>query len=194
MEQFGHEGYIFRGKREDENIILLLRRHWITLFFRLIPLIFFLILVIIFNFYGQVLLDNLLGVGDYDCNLIPFINTFLFLVFWTMLFYVWVDYYLDVWIVTDQRVIDIRQSGFFSRTISELEHSKIQDVTSSVEGLIPTLFNYGNVNVQSAGEIVKFVFLQVPNPARVRTIIMQLQKKMVLNEKRIEGAILRGKM
>lgn len=184
--------YSFRGKRKDEEIILVLRRHWIVLVFHLIPIVFVLI--------GIVLLDVLAsGVIDFfQLNIDPvfmsFIESFLFLIFWLGLFIVWIDYYLDVWIVTTQRVIDVNQSGLFSRQISELEHGKIQDVTSEVKGLIPTFFRFGHVHIQTAGEKARFVFKQVPNPVRVRDIIMQLQKYSILREKRLEGEIMRGKI
>jgi uncharacterized membrane protein YdbT with pleckstrin-like domain len=100
---------------------------------------------------------------------------------------------LDVWIVTGSRIVNIEQVALFSRNISELKHNKIQDVTSEVKGIIPTLFNYGDVYIQTAGNKQRFVFKQISDPTNTRNIIMQLQKKAVLEEKREEGEILRGK-
>ncbi len=190
--QAKYSEYSFRGKRKDEEIILVLRRHWIVLIFHLVPIVFVLI--------GIVLLDVLASgvIEFFQLNVDPvfmsLIESFLFLIFWLGLFIVWIDYYLDVWIVTTQRVIDVNQSGLFSRQISELEHGKIQDVTSEVKGLIPTFFRFGYVYIQTAGEKARFVFKQVSNPVRVRDIIMQLQKYSILREKRLEGEIMRGKI
>ena len=69
---------------------------------------------------------------------------------WLYGFLLWIDYWLDVWIVTDERVINIEQKGLFSRSVSELHFYNVQDVTTSVRGVIPTLLNYGDVEVQTA--------------------------------------------
>jgi hypothetical protein len=116
------------------------------------------------------------------------------MIFWLILFVVWIDYYLDVWIVTTKRIVNIEQVGLFNRQISELEHSKIQDVTSEVKGFLPTFFQYGYVYVQTAAEKARFTFKQIPDPVWVRNIIMQLQKYAELQSKRREGEILRGKV
>jgi hypothetical protein len=71
-------------------------------------------------------------------------------------------------------VIDVRQNGFFARTISELELEKIQDTTSEIKGVFPTIFHFGNLFIQSAGEKERFVFQDVPNPDKVRDVIIKL--------------------
>lgn len=182
--------YIFKGRRENEEIVLFLRRHWLILIFKLIPAVFFLgaLLAIFF------LKDNLLLYFDWEKSFFNLAYASLFMFFWILLFIIWVDYYLDVWIVTDQRIVNIEQKSLFRRSISELEMGKIQDVTAEVTGVIPTLFNYGYVYVQTAGEKERFVFQQVSGPTRVKNIIMQIQKKALLEEKKEEGAILRGKL
>ena len=93
---------------------------------------------------------------------------------WFFFFPQFVDYYLDAWVITNDRIVNVEQQGLFARTVSELDLYKIQDVTSEVRGLIPTLFNYGNVHVQTAGTQERFVFEQVPNPHEIRKRIMVL--------------------
>lgn len=187
-----YKNYTFKGKRNGEEIILLLRRHWLVLLLEFVPLMFFLAGIIILHFLAT-------GVFDFlqlqiDKVYLQLAESFLFMIFWIILFIVWIDYYLDVWIVTNQRVINIEQVRLFSRQVSELEHSKIQDVTSEVKGVIPTFFRFGYVHIQTAGERARFVFKQVPNPVQTRNIIMQLQKHAVLEQKKREGAIIRGKV
>lgn len=93
---------------------------------------------------------------------------------WLFLFSAFLDYYLDLWIVTNDRIMNIEQHGLFGRTVSELNLTKIQDVTSEIKGIIPTLFNYGDVHIQTAAEEKRFVFEQVPNPHEVRKGILEL--------------------
>jgi uncharacterized membrane protein YdbT with pleckstrin-like domain len=88
--------------------------------------------------------------------------------------------------VTNDRILNIEQQGLFSRTVSELDLINIQDVTSEVKGIIPTIFNYGTVHVQTAGEAARFVFEQVPAPERIRQRILE----MVTEDKKREHAML----
>lgn len=96
---------------------------------------------------------------------------------WLFLFFSFIDYYLDIWIITSERIIDVKQEGFFSRTVAELKLFQIQDVTSELEGFFEFIFKYGDVYVQTAGEIQRFTFKQVPNPEGVRDIIIKLAEE-----------------
>lgn len=183
--------YTFSGKRPDENIILLMRKHWLILVYKLIPVLLALLMIWGFHWAGPGILAT---VFNLESAFFTLVESFLWMFLWVILFVTWVDYYLDVWIITDQRIIDIEQLGFFRRQISELSHEKIQDVTSEVQGVIPTLFNFGFVYVQTAGEKERFIFKQVHDPVRVRNIIMELQKWAILQEKKQEGEIFRGKL
>jgi hypothetical protein len=73
-----------------------------------------------------------------------------------------VDYYLDVWIVTNMRIINIEQKGLFSRETSEKELDKMQDITTDVEGFWATVLNYGDIHIQTAATETRFVFKQIP--------------------------------
>jgi uncharacterized membrane protein YdbT with pleckstrin-like domain len=83
----------------------------------------------------------------------------------------WTDYYLDVWIVTNRRVIDVEQRGLFSREIATMQLSKIQDITTEVKGFLPTLIGFGDVHVQTAGLEREFVIRGVPHPHKTREMI-----------------------
>jgi len=184
--------YTFKGKERDENILLILRRHWIVAVFEFLPILFYLVVIIFLHFF--VFRTGAFFQVNINPDLVVLIETFFLMVFWLAVFIIWIDYYLDVWIITDQRIINIEQFGLFRRHVSELEHGKVQDVTTEVHGLLPTLLRYGFIYIQTAGEKERFVFKQVPNPTKVRKIIMQLQEYAILQDKKQEGAILRGKL
>lgn len=187
-----YSNFNFKGRRDNEEIIILVRRHWLTLIFSLLPMLLFLIGIIFLHFLGNQL-DNFFQI-TIDSAFRGVIESFLFMIFWLILFIIWIDYYLDVWIVTNQRIVNIEQLGLFRRRVSEMEHNKIQDVTSKVRGVFPTLFKYGYVYIQTAGTTERFVFKQVPKPVKIRNIIMQLQKRAIKEQKREEGVIFRGKI
>lgn len=85
-----------------------------------------------------------------------------------------VTFYLDLWIVTNDRLVDMEQRSLFSRTMTEVDLYQIQDATSEVKGIFPSLFNYGNIIIQTAGPLNKFVFRKVSNPHPLRQTIMDL--------------------
>jgi membrane protein YdbS with pleckstrin-like domain len=93
---------------------------------------------------------------------------------WVFFLTEFADFYLDVSIVTDRRIIDVDQRGLFNRAISELDLSRVQDVHSEIRGIFPTMFNFGLVVVQTAGEERNFEFENVPDPNRVRERILDL--------------------
>jgi membrane protein YdbS with pleckstrin-like domain len=177
----------FPGKREDEKVLLLLRRHWIILLAHGIVSLILLIVPI----GGALILRNL----------IPSLQTttiypFLVLLFWIYLMFVWsyffvgwIDYYLDAWIVTNDRIINIEQNGLFNRVISEQRLYRVQDVTAVVSGPIQTFFNFGKVYIQTAAEMERFVFEDVPEPYQVKKIIIELHEKALEAEYARQAAI-----
>ena len=168
MSIFSFSKDTFDGEYPEEKVILLLRRHW----FVLVPagvLIFILILApFAACLFFRISLDTLGLTSLYWFGVAVY---FIFL--WQITFYRLTMYLLDVWIVTDRRIIDSQQKGFFSRVVSETKINKVQDVSTEVHGLIPTFLNFGNVEVQTAGTEEKFVFRQVPAPEEVRKAVMQ---------------------
>lgn len=100
-------------------------------------------------------------------------SAYYFLV-WLFFLMNFVDYYLDLWIVTNDRVLNVEQHGLFSRTIAELDLANVQDVTSEVKGVIAFVFGYGNVYIQTAAEKERFVFEQVHDPEEIRKNMLEI--------------------
>jgi len=180
----------FPGQHEEEQVILFLRRHWFIFLTRILFILFsIVVLVIIYIFFNTV--NSNFKESDFY-NLLLFGESLAVLFLWNFFFILWLDYYLDAWIVTNERIINIEQRGFFMRNISELKLTKIQDVTSEIIGIFPTLLDYGNIYVQTAGEKERFTFYQIPHPNQVKNIIVQLQEKEEKEEERELGEIIRG--
>jgi len=159
----------FEGEENGEKVILLIRRHP---FFIILRLIFFFILLLVPLTFGIIFFSFL-----YSNNLSGYFF-FLFSVWclfiWSGVFYSLTMYTLDVWIVTDRRIIDSTQHGFFNRTISELHLSRVQDISVETKGIIQTFLKFGNLQVQTAGTEEKFKFIQIPNPEKVKDEVMRL--------------------
>jgi hypothetical protein len=94
----------------------------------------------------------------------------------TYLLFNFTDWYYDIFLVTNERIINIEFSPLKRHRISEARLRNIEDVSETVIGLFPSLFNYGDVKVQTAGRHDLFVFRGVPDPAWFRDVIMDLSK------------------
>jgi uncharacterized membrane protein YdbT with pleckstrin-like domain len=89
---------------------------------------------------------------------------------------VWMDTYLDVWTITNRRIISREQRGLFNRVVSELELYRVQDVTVEQKGVLATMLNFGDLHVQTAGEEKRFVFKDVGEPIKVARLIQKLDE------------------
>lgn len=161
-------------QKSYEKIVLTCRRHPITF----VPYFIFFLLLLAAPFGLYWLVNNsslssfwqhpagyalaILGVSVY------YLSCYLF--FYTN----FVTFHLDMWIVTNDRLLDMEQKSLFSRVISELDLYQIQDATSEVSGLFPSIFNYGNLSLQTAGAVDRFIFKSVANPNKLRQLILDL--------------------
>lgn len=168
--------YKLPGKLPNEKIIKILRQDGFVLLLKLLALAALAGLPALVGFIMLNIYPNLpLGEISYPLIILAVSGYILFI--WLFGFFSFIDYYLDVWVITSERIIDVRQEGFFSRTVAELKLFQIQDVTSELKGFFKFIFRYGDVYVQTAGEKERFVFKQIPDPEEIRDIIIKLTEE-----------------
>lgn len=156
-----------------ERIVHLLRRDVITF----IPYIFFLLVLLGVEVGVYYLLKGLfpdLFLKNLSLAILYWLAFIYTLSVWLFFYTAFINYFLDMWIVTNDRIVDIRQMGLFSRTVAELDLFRVQDVTSEAHGFFSTVFDFGNVYIQTAGEQERFVFYNVPEPHKIRESIILL--------------------
>lgn len=164
------------AQRPDEERVMVIRRHGFVFFRRVIFLLVLIAIPPIFLFalippaWGLILEQSPGGV----LLVMGFSVYYLYLGLYFL--HSWVDYYLDVWILSTKRIVNIEQRGLFSRVVSELLLDKVQDVTVEVHGVIPTMFHFGDIMIQTAGESPRFHFDDVPWPHKVAEKIMELHR------------------
>ncbi len=168
--------FYFSSQHPNEKILFVIHRHWFNMLIQYIP-IFALLTIMTFSFFMYpFVIDNFTIVGARA--IFFFIQTFLLLLIWIYGFIIWFDYYLDIWIITSERIVNVEQKGLFSRQVSELKFQFIQDVSTDVKGFFPTILNYGDLTVQTAAEQSNFIFRSVGNPYKIKGDIMnQIRKK-----------------
>ena len=73
-------------------------------------------------------------------------------------------YRLSKLLITDKNLIQITQSGLFVRNIARLSIANVEDVNAEQRGILATIFNYGTLQIQTAGERPNFIFKYCPDP------------------------------
>jgi uncharacterized membrane protein YdbT with pleckstrin-like domain len=164
-------------KGTNEDIKIILRRHWASLMGLISFTFVMLILPIAFYFILRSFI--FLSAGFFNIFVLGLGIYYMFVV--TLFFIGWLDYYLDVAIITNERIMDIDQQSLFNRRESELRFSKIQDVTGSVQGILATMLDFGDVIVQTAGTQEEFILDKVPHPHRIAKLIIDLQQARLEN-------------
>ncbi len=82
-------------------------------------------------------------------------------------------------VITDRNITQTLQYGLFSRKVSQLNLANVEDVTAKQDGVLSTLFDFGALNVETAGEQVNFSFTNCPRPGYYAKIILEAREKML---------------
>jgi hypothetical protein len=154
----------------DEKILITLHHHWIAILGQFI-------LVVILTVVPLVALP-FLATSERAQILVPlylFGLSLWYLLLSILAFSFWIDYYLDALIVTNKRIVNINQSGLFKNEMAVFRLERVQDVTIEVPNFIATVLRYGNVTIQTAGEI-SFSIKEVPHCHEVKDIILKYSR------------------
>jgi len=166
---------LFPSQQDDETIYLVVREHWVHLLLKVLVWIFFAAILVVFNHFSQSTFPPLTqGVLGQGTLLITQLYTMVLVL---SLFLIFVFWYLNIQIITSIRVVDVTQEGLFDHVVSELHIDKIEDATSQTAGILGTIFNYGSVFVQTAGAVERFEFHNVPDPAAIEKMVLDLYEK-----------------
>jgi len=158
----------FEHQEKDEKVILFLREAFITL----VPaflLAFIMVFVppVIFPFFIKLFSPTVqIPVGYIVVGTIFwYVGTF------GVLFSRLLYWFFNIFILTDQRIIDIDFINLLYKDVAETQLSRVQDISYNAKGIFATMFDYGDVMIQTAGEVPNFTFESVPKPSQVVDII-----------------------
>lgn len=159
----------FEERDEEEKIILVARPHWFTNVSWIFTTVLLVIAPSLLKFVPLIneIPDKYMLVGFLMWYLVTFAFAFEKFLSW----------YFDVFIITDERVIDIDFNNLLNKKFSEAKIAMIQDITSEVKGVSQTLFNYGTVFVQTAAEVPEITLETVPNPEKIIKVLQVLRQE-----------------
>lgn len=135
--------YDFDGQRQGEELLFVFRRHIIAMrkgfYLLLIP-------------FAVSAIPPLIWQSHLELFLLPIAGLIIGLVLFSYHFMMW---YFTVYIVTDQRIRQVTQRGFFGKDVVELSLSKVQNVSYTIPGLSGELFKFGTIVIQTyVGDLV----------------------------------------
>lgn len=140
------------------------RKHWLFLLRRVYLALFVFLLA-----SGATIFTSVsASLAQYRLSLL-FASLVLWIAAFFWLWWEWEDWQNDVYILTDSKIIDVEKKPlFFAAERREATLDKIQSVALRMPGLLPNIFNYGDVLIETAGPIGVFTFSGVGRPAEVR--------------------------
>ncbi len=154
--------------QKGEHCALVVRKHWFVFARRAIA-VFFAGLI---AWFILGLLKNL--ADDALSPIFAFWQAWIIFVSTLALFVEWTNYYLDMWIVTNKRILHVDQIRLFSRMIAATRIDRVQDVKAKVSGLIQTFLGFGDLHVQTAGTNTNPMLIRgIPYPNEVRRVILK---------------------
>ena len=147
-------------------MIRLCRRHWIYLWPR----------VIAYAVAGllPLILAIVIGVKGPGHGLWKFfwLAVVLWLVFWAVrALLAWYRYHHDVWVITNQRLIDSHRSNPFDLRIATADLVNVQDMTVRRQGILRTFLDYGDIVCQTAAEMEDFTLPGIPDPRDTQALV-----------------------
>lgn len=165
-------GISFKNQEEDEEILLILRKHFITN----VPWIFFTLVFIVLLPVLSAINSRFLFI---DFSSIPsrFITVFVifyYLIVFNYLFINFITWFYNITIVTNKRIVDIDFSDLVYHDVAATTLNLIEEIRYTQSGFLRTFFNYGDLFVQTAGENPNIEALAFPKPDEATKIIQNL--------------------
>ncbi len=139
-----------KNLRPDEKVEMVIRRHWVI--FAFLGFYFFLWLVltaVTFSFGGW--------------SFFTMISMIVFWMIYLMFLYIdWINHELDLFVVTNNRIIGVEQVSFLNRTVSEANLWQIQEVNTKTKWILANLLNFGTLWIQTAWTTQTMTMAYVP--------------------------------
>jgi hypothetical protein len=150
-----------------ERILQLCRRHWIYLWpsiglqavFAIVPLII-----------AAFVLDKA-GIDGTPANVVWGLLLLHLLYRAFRAFLTWYRYHNDIWVITNQRLLDSYKKHPFSLEISTADLINVQDMSVERNGVLRTMLDYGDIVCQTAAEMQGFRLRGIPDPRSVQALV-----------------------
>jgi membrane protein YdbS with pleckstrin-like domain len=159
--------------QEGEQLQTLARRHWLFVYPKLAAGAAVALVPVGAVWWAMARFD---WTDNGPPRLIALAATVVWLVYWVVrLYFLKYRYDNDIWVVTNQRVIDSVKNNWFHLQMSTADLVDIEDMSVIRSGLLGTMFDFGDINCQTAGEVPKFSLRGIPQPREVQALVDRLR-------------------
>lgn len=165
----------FPGQRAGEEVVFILFKHWSVLAKQILKagliILLSLAIPIWFGFAPVIFQHALTTISYYGWH-----------VFWIgYMVIAYLTWFKDRFILTTERIINIDQTGLWSRKVHEIELIQVQHVSHEVRGLLATILNFGHITIQASGA-PDLVLDDIAEPAEVQEDVKILVKENGTNQ------------
>jgi hypothetical protein len=169
----------FDSQMPGEEVVLMLRRHPITQVKK--------ILIAVLLFFGPFLLFSSPMLDFLTLKLKIAVVVGWYSLLTTFILEAFLVWFFNVFIVTDERIIDVDFMSLIYKNVSSAKIDNIEDITAATGGVLASIVDYGTIYIQTAGETPQLEFEDVPHPAKITKILNEL----ILEEERekLEGRV-----
>lgn len=154
--------------QQHEQVIRICRRHWIHLWPKTIYLALWALVPL-------VIISIVLAKGGWyegTTAKVFWVIAALWLLYWGVRMLLnWYRYHHDIWVITNQRIVDSLKTNPFSQRLATADLVNVQDMTVQRHGLLQTMLNYGDIVCETASEGGEFVLAGIPEPAEVQLLV-----------------------
>ncbi len=152
----------FDGQREGEEVKFVFRRHFLTAKKGFLFMVFMITVGVVPMLIWKN--NNSMFWFFIGMSILGFLG----------FMYGYMLWYFSIYIVTDQRIRQISQKGFFKKTVVDLGLDKIQSISYGVPGIIAGIFGYGTILIQTG--VGDLVISQVARPSRIYDKLQDVSK------------------
>ena len=152
--------------QSGESVIKVCRRHWIYLWPRIIAYAVAGLLPLVIAIVA--------GVKGPSHGLWKFfwLVAVLWLLYWAIRALLnWYRYRHDIWVITNQRLIDSHRNNPFDLRIATADLVNVQDMSVHRQGVLRTLLDYGDIVCQTAAEMEDFTLSGIPDPRDIQILV-----------------------
>ncbi len=85
---------------------------------------------------------------------------------------------LNMYVVTNQRLLNYGQKGLFDQTVIETPHERILNVSYKTEGVVSRIVGYGDVVVQVVGLMEPIILKNIDTPMEIKDYLWEMHKRI----------------
>lgn len=178
----------FKGQQKNEVVLCFSRKHWIVLVPHFIG--FGIFLAAVFSFFVFISKQDIEAVMNQAVYRIFAGLAIIGLTFYLHRFFcIFFNYYLQIFIVTNFRVLQLDQTLYFTKNRDSIDLPEIQDILIEQKGIMKTLLNYGEIQITLSSAHATKTLRSVPNPEYFFRKINKTKREYITSRREDKGNI-----